>query len=343
MIRKIAALGLGAVGAAALAGPVSAAETILYNSFVPPKHIINTGIVHPWHDEIGRVTEGRVKVKRPAKNMAAPPRQFDLVTQGIADGAYIFNAFLQKRVPLVQLSLLPLIYTSAEAHAVALWRTYKKFFEAKNQYKGVVLLGFFAGTGGHMASLKDPILSVEGLRRMKMWSLPAFPAKALKVLGVTVVPGPAVRIYPIVSRGTVDGFSGLPIGEAHRFKVSQFARSYTKIPGSVFAPTFSAFVSPQKWQKIAKRDRELIMSVSGEALARLSSSWDRGDVGADEQFEKMGGEIHVASGSFLAALRKAWTPFHDEWVAEADELGVDGKAALAYFLSEAKTVAAENK
>ena len=47
MIRKIAALGLGAVGAAALAGPVSAAETILYNSFVPPKHIINTGIVHP--------------------------------------------------------------------------------------------------------------------------------------------------------------------------------------------------------------------------------------------------------------------------------------------------------
>ena len=73
MIRKIAALGLGAVGAAALAGPVSAAETILYNSFVPPKHIINTGIVHPWHDEIGRVTEGRVKVKRPAKNMAAPP------------------------------------------------------------------------------------------------------------------------------------------------------------------------------------------------------------------------------------------------------------------------------
>ena len=87
MIRKIAALGLGAVGAAALAGPVSAAETILCNSFVPPKHIINTGIVHPWHDEIGRVTEGRVKVKRPAKNMAAPPRQFDLVTQGTAGKA----------------------------------------------------------------------------------------------------------------------------------------------------------------------------------------------------------------------------------------------------------------
>ena len=343
MFERMVAIGLWGVIGAAVAGPVSAAETILFNSFVPAKHPIPAGIVFPWHKEIESLTEGRVNFKVPPKNMAAPSRQYDLVTQGVADGAYIFNAFLQKRVPLVQLSLLPLVYTSAQANAVALWRTYKKFFEVKNQYKGVVLLGMFGGTGGHMASLKDPILSVEGLRRMKMWSLPALPGKALKTLDVTVVPGPAVRIYPIVSRGTVDGFSGLSIGDSHRFNVSQFAKSITKIPGSVFAPTFSAFVRPQKWQKIPKRDRDLIVSVSGEKLAHGSRAWDLADHDAEEKFEKMGGKIYTASGKFLEDLKKAWTPFQDQWVAEANKLGVDGRAALTYFLSEAAKVGAETK
>ena len=320
-----------------------AAETILYNTFAPPKHVINAGLVHPWLRDFEKATEGRVKVRIPAKNLAPPPRQFDVVTQGIADGAYIFNAFLAKRVPLVQLSIQPLIQSTAEANAVALWRTYKKFFEPKNQYKGVVLLGFFSGTGGNIASLGDPIRTVDDLKKLKVWSLPATPAKALKVLGVTVVPGPAVRIYPIVSKGTVDAFSGLSIADAFRFKVAQFAKSFTKIEGNIFAPSFSAFVNTAKWNKISKKDRDAIRNISGEALARRSRVWDLDDAPAEEKFKSAGKPIIQASPAMMQDLRKAWAPIKDEWIAQADKLGVDGKAAYAYFIEQSKKVSAGKK
>ena len=329
--------------AATAGGRAQAAETILYNTFAPPKHVINAGVVHPWLRDFAKATEGRVKVRIPAKNLAPPPRQFDVVTQGIADGAYIFNAFLAKRVPLVQLSIQPLIQTTAEANGVALWRTYKKFFEAKNQFKGVVLLGFFSGTPGNIASMGAPIRTVDDLKKLKVWSLPATPAKALKLLGVTVVPGPAVRIYPIVSKGTVDAFSGLSVADSYRFKVAQFAKSFTKVEGNIFAPSFSAFVNQAKWNKISKKDRAAIMNMSGEALARRSRNWDLDDAPAEEKFRKDGKEVINASPAMMKVLRKAWAPIKDEWIAQADKLGVDGKAAYAYFVDQAKKVAAEKK
>ena len=343
MFARRVLLGSAALMGISAGGSAQAAETVLFNSFAPPKHTINTAIIGPWFKEIEKVTEGRVKIKVPAKNLAPPPRQFDVVTQQIADGAYIFTAFLQKRVPLIQLSIHPLISTTAEANAVALWRTYKKFFEVKNQYKGVVLLGFFSGTGADIASMKGPITSVDDLKKMKVWSLPGIPGRALSSLGVTIVPGPAVRIYPIVSKGTVDAFSGLSIAEAYRFKVAQFAKSFTYIDGHIFAPSFSAFVSPAKWNKISKQDRARIMEVSGEALARRSRGWDDWARPFDEQFKKDGKQVLRASPAMMAKLRKAWAPFKGEWIAMANKHGVDGKAAYDYFIEQTKKVTAEKK
>ena len=51
-----------------------------------------------------------------------------------------------------------------------------------------------------------------------------------------------------------------------------------------------------------------------------------------------GGIIVKASPAFNAALKKAWKPLFDAWIASANKRGIDGKAALDYFMSEAKKV-----
>ena len=38
-------------------------------------------------------TEGRVKIKFSATSLAAPQQQWEMVTQGVADAAYLFNGF----------------------------------------------------------------------------------------------------------------------------------------------------------------------------------------------------------------------------------------------------------
>ena len=71
---------------------------------------------------------------------------YDATTQGVTDSAVIMNAFIQRRAPLVQISMLPFLFTDSEAHGVAMWRTQQKFFNnAKaDEYGDVQLLGFFS-------------------------------------------------------------------------------------------------------------------------------------------------------------------------------------------------------
>jgi TRAP-type C4-dicarboxylate transport system substrate-binding protein len=344
MNKTIALLGVTAVSAG-LAGPAQAANKILFNFFAPPKHIMNTGITMPWVKEVEKATNGRVTFQIPPKSIAPPPRQFDIVRTRTADMAVQFNGFLRKRASLVQLSLLPLMGRSGEAHAVALWRTYKKFFEKKNQFAGVKLLGFFGGPPGDMCSLKEdkPINSVATLKSMKMWSLPSYPAQALKLFDVAVVPGPAVRIYTIVSKGIVDGYSGLGLQESIRFNVAQYTKSCTIIPGSVFTPTFSMFINPKKWASLSKADQAAILKLSGEHIGRLTYNWDKIDIKGADNLRAKGVKVTEASPAFAAALRKAWTPIHQAWIKEANKLGVDGKAAFDYFRAQEQKIAASIK
>jgi TRAP-type C4-dicarboxylate transport system substrate-binding protein len=187
-------------------------------------------------------------------------------------------------------------------------------------------------------SMKGPIASVDDLRRLKMWTTPAG-AKPLSALGVTIVTGPAVRIFEIVSKGTVDGYATLGISESVAFKVSQFTKSVLLIPGKIITPTFMLFANPKKWASIAAKDREAILAVSGEEVARLSRGWHEWSQKVEAEYRAEGTPITEASGELLAGLQRAWRPLHDEWIEEATKLGVDGKAAFAYYVEQSKLAA----
>jgi len=334
--RGAAVLGGAAVLACAVSGGAQAKTEILFNLFAPPKHIINTGIVKPWAAAVTKASSGRVTFKFPPSSVAPPPRQFDIARTGTVDMAYQFNGFLRRRVPLVQLTLLPFMGRSGRAQAVALWRTYKKFFEKKNQYSGVHLVGFFGGPPGDICSLKAQreINSVAALKTMKMWSLPGPPSQGLKRLNVTVVPGPAVRIYSIVSKGIVDGFAGLGLQEAIRFNVAQFAKSCTVLSDSMFTAMFSLMINPKKWDSLSDADKQAFDKLGGETLAHYTRHWDAADMNAPENLRKLGVKVLDAAPAFEADLRKAWQPMHQQWIDGANKLGIDGKAAYDFFRAE---------
>ena len=64
------------------------------------------------------------------------PRQWKMITSGIADATVMYNNFERKRLSLDQVGTLPFSITDAASTATALWRTHKKYFEAKNQVQG---------------------------------------------------------------------------------------------------------------------------------------------------------------------------------------------------------------
>lgn len=335
-VGRLASLALGMGFALAAADASAAPTTVLFNEFAPPPHILNKGVMGPWMKEVETATQGRVKFQVPANNLAPPPRQLDIVRSGIADGAYIFNGFLVKKAPLIQVSLLPGVTRSSRGSAVALWRTYEKFFAKAHEFKGVTLLGFLSVAPGEIYSLTTPIRAVSDLKGRKTWSLPGYTAKSVAALGAVVVPGPAVHMYEIISKGTVDAFAGVSVSSAKQFNVLRYTKSITVLPNKVQGPTFSMFLSNRIWNKISAADRKAIRGLSGESLARLSQSGDALEAKVRAGLDKSI-EVIDASPALVADAEKAWAPIQQSWVRQADKLGVDGKAALAYF----KKVAAE--
>jgi TRAP-type C4-dicarboxylate transport system substrate-binding protein len=339
MKRLAATIAVVAATSAWSAGPARAETKILFSPFTPPGHIITTGIVQPWAKEVERVTQGRVKITYPANSLAPPPAQWEMVTNGIADAAFIFNGFAQKRLPLIAMASLPFTTTTAEATSVALWRTYVKFFAKSDEYKGVHLLGLFMHPGNVLFSLDKPIVAASQIQGIKVWAAPGPPAEAMGKLGAAVVSGPAVRMYEIVSKGTVDAYLGIPYADVKNFKLVPYTKAATEVPGKLGGASFSMFMSQKAWQGVSKQDQAAIDGVSGEAIARLAKSWDQDNNIGKNELAGAGAKIVEAPQAFVAELHDKLQFLEDDWVKEAAAKGVDGPAALAFFRGEAKALA----
>lgn len=329
---------LAALGAAAVVSGTARAETkILFNYFVPPKHPVKVGVIDPWTDRVTKATDGRIAVSYPAKTLAPAPRQWKMVTSGIADATIMFNNFERKRLTLDQVGTLPFSITDASATAVALWRTHKKYFEAKNQYKGVKLLGFFMHGGGEFFSLKDPITSLADLKKMKVRVPPGDVAKAVGKTGAAVVPTPGIKAYDVVSKGIVDGMV-FPLADVWKLKMMPYVKHVTKVPGKVYGAVFSFYMNQKVWDRLSAADKAVVIAASEEKIAEDSNNWGNIDMEAEALYRKNGIGVRDASPEFTADLKRLWAYLDRNWVDAANKAGVDGEAALAFFRAEARRI-----
>ena len=331
--------------AAILAAPLTAQAdtTILFNNFLGPNDALYTDVIQPWLDEIETRTDGRVTFQVPEASLAPPPEMLSMVQQGIADGGFIMTGFLEGSNPLLQISMLPSVNASATAGSIASWRTYQAHLSKAETLEGVELLGLLTVAPGSFYSMTDTVFDDIGdFRGAKFWALPGYASRALTALGAVVSPGPAVRMYEVISGGVVDAYCCINYPSVSNFNVLQFTRSVTVLPNDFYSPAFAFFVGSEIWDTIPAEDQQIIRDLSGEALARRLSLTDSLDDEYREVFLAAGGTIHEASDALIAALAEAWSPIYQSWIDAADATGIDGAAALAFYREQVALVAAEN-
>ncbi|MGW8269323.1 MAG: TRAP transporter substrate-binding protein DctP [Burkholderiales bacterium] len=338
MTRKTASLLLAGatLAAAGLAPQTASAQTILYNCFFPPQHYTCRTMLRDWSKQIEKATAGRVKFNIPPKSLAAPSDQYDGVVNGVMDAAIQFNQFISNKVTGIQVGQLPFIGTeSAESGSIALWRTYQKFFADKNEYKPVKLLAVYATNGAEFWSMTDkPIETIEDIKSRKMWALPGVTANIIKGTGSAVVAGPAVQMLEIISKGVVDGYTGVPFSSVVQFKLKDYTKSGTLFKHKIFTPTFSFFVHEKKWNTISEADRKAIVALSGEKISRyFGQVQDKVQNKARAELLKGGLKIVKGSDDTLAKLEAIGQPMTDAWLKKVAAMGIDGKAVIAYYKS----------
>jgi len=340
---KSAVYGSVALVFATLVGWSSAARsqtTLTMSSWVPPSHLITKDVLAVWAQNVEKATNGRVKFQMLPKAPAAAPGTFDAVRDGLVDVSYVTASYTPARHVLPLLPELPGAGATAEINSVAYSRIHWKYFQAVGEYKGVKLLGVFTHGPGQMFNTKRPITKVEDLAGMKIRSGGGISEEMARALGASAFVKPAPESYELLSSGVADG-TFFPLESIISFKLGTVIKYATLFPGGFYSSAFGFFMNEDKWNKLSKADQDAIMSVSGEALARLAGkAWDATDRAALEEMKKAGIQTVEASPELVKGVQERSKAIIDNWIQAANAKGVDGAKVFAEFHEELKRVAA---
>ena len=88
---------------------------------------------------------------------------------------------------------------------------------------------------------------------------------------------------------------------------------------------------------LSDSEKKVIEAASGEKLCRrISSALDVYEEDVKKQWTEKGIKIYTASPEFVKDLKAKWTFIEDAWIEGAAKKGVDGKAALDFYVKEAQ-------
>ena len=197
-----------AVAAAAIlmAQPQASAQTTVwrFSRWVPPTHPLSKEVFEVWAKKVEQATHGHVKIQF-VSALGNPPSHFDLVKDGVADVGMSVNSYTANRFVLSEGVELPFLAPNATSSCIAYWKTYKKFFEKANEYKGVHLLGIWVHGPGQIFTREKKINTIADLDHLKMRVPGGLVNEIAKRLNTVPVFAPASQAYDVLSKGVADG------------------------------------------------------------------------------------------------------------------------------------------
>ncbi len=322
-----------------LCSTAASAQTVLtLTSWEPPNHPYVTHALKPWAEMVDKATEGRVKINILAKPVAAPGATFDAVRNGLADIGYSVHGYSPGRFVLTRAVELPFMGSNAEAMSVAYWRIHEKYLAKSDEHAGVKLLGVFVhGPGAIHAS--RPVNTVADLKGMKLRVGGGTVADVATKLGAVGLLKPAPEAYMLLQNGVADGVM-FPMEAIKSFNLTKLVPNTTQVPGGLFNTSWFFVMNEQKFQSLSKQDQDALLSVSGEALAKLhGQSWDWADEQGIAAAKEAGNKVVVAGDAFVKEVRELTASVEADWVAAAKAKGIDGAAVLAEFRQEVDKLA----
>ncbi|MBR9867184.1 MAG: TRAP transporter substrate-binding protein [Oceanospirillales bacterium] len=324
-LKSAAAIALGA----SLSATALAETTLRVASWLPPTHPQNAVVWPTWAKWVEDATEGRVKVDI-EYGLGHPKTMFELVEDGVVDVSWSYHGYVPGRFKLTQAVEQPLLGASAEAASVAHWRVHQKYFAKANEHDGLELLGLFTHGPGQIHTA-EPLSSLDGLKGKKIRLGGGIQGEIGARMGVTAVGAPAPKVYEMMQQGVIDGVF-IPMGEQKSLRLHEVARNVVALPGGMYLGSFGIFMNPDFLAGLDPKDREAILSVSGEKLSAMAGhAWDEADVEGLKAAQENGVNVAmVKEGDSMADEFKALTKGMDEAFYESvADRGVDAKAALA--------------
>ena len=311
-----------------------------FNRASAPPFIINSGIIDQYLADITNVTEGRVSFVDPEVVNRDHANQFDLVTSGQVDGAYVLNSTIAESHPLLQLPMLPMFGGSAEQTAISLWRLHEEYLAETDYFDDAELLGFVSAPAAHIWRDEElPVTPGEGVTAKNVYHVPYFSGLDTR--------GPAVMREELsVLVSTQERTSNEPPAYfmAHGAAMAlglwtpTSNMSVMEVDNGLYTPTFSVILSNEAWAQISPADQKAIRAISGEVFARHSSAWDGFDNAFRAAMLDEGLNSQKADKALLDDLWKSSLDGLDAWSAHAEGLGINSLQSINFYLENLRSL-----
>ncbi len=314
------------------------AETLNLSSWLPPTHPVVVNAIKPWADQVHKATNGNVRIRILAKPLGSPLVHFDIAKDGIADITYGLQSYTKgTRFVLSNVAQFPFLGDSAEALSAAYWQVAEETPEIFAEHEGTHVLSLFThGPGIIYNRTENKIESAADMKGLKIRVPGGVANDVVAALGAEQMLVSPSEIYESMSRGVIDGLT-MPAETLVSYKFIDTVNNITKVPGGLYNTTWFLVMNQGRWDSLSEEDQQAIMSVSGEAFARLQGkAWDAADEGGWKAIEEAGIPVTVADDAFMQEISAAAAPIEAKWAEAVKERGVDAKAMLESLRSKAQ-------
>tara|TARA_Y100001970_G_scaffold240815_1_gene303860 strand:- start:62 stop:1075 length:1014 start_codon:yes stop_codon:yes gene_type:complete len=305
----------------------ASANELKLATFEPPKAFIASKILAAWANKVNACANGEVKVKMFAGGvLGSPPKQYDIVTSGVADISWTVLGYIGGQFPLSSVIELPFLTRTSKAGTTALNTLFAEGYLDK-EMAGIKVIGLHSNPGYHVHMKETKVVNPSDFKGMKMRVPSKIAGTILKTLGATGVKVPAPGTSEALNKGVVDGtpFPYTAIGSFRLFDVTKY---HTEL--HVTNATFGLIMNEKKYNDLTNRSQNCIDKYSGHAFGDWASNLiDNQNAKMKNEISKRDGhEIIIPSDSVIAEYKKILAPIESDWLTEMKGKGLDGDAVL---------------
>ena len=322
------------VAAAAAAATAASAQeiTLKFHHIWNPQAMASVNLITPWCNRIAAESAGKLKCQiLPAMSGGGTPQQLvDRVKDGVDDLVITLPGYTAGRFPTTEVFELPFMSNSAEAGARASWDYINKY--SLKEFPGTKLLATWVHDEGYVHTNGKQVKTLADFKGLKMRAPTRQTNKLLAALGASPVGMPLPAIPDAVNKGTIDGFL-LPWEVMPSLKLQEMVKFHTETDPSrpaLYSAVFVFAMNQARYDSLPADLKQVIDNNAGPVLSQqIGKLWDNSQAAGRKAAQERGNSFYVVPASELDNWVKASAPLFDDWVADMDKRGNNGRAMLA--------------
>ena len=305
----------------------SSATELKLATFEPPKAFIASKILAAWATKVNQCSAGALNVKMYAGGvLGSPPKQYDIVTSGVADISWTVLGYIGGQFPLSSVIELPFLTKTSKAGTTALNSLFKEGYLDK-EMAGIKVIGLHSNPGYQIHMKDTKVVKPADFKGKKMRVPSKIAGTILKTLGATGVKVPAPGTSEALSKGVVDG-TPFPYTAVGSFRLFDVTKYHTEV--NITNATFGLIMNEDKFNSLPAGAQACINKYSGHAFGDWASNLidNQNAVMKNEISKRADHEIIIASDDVIAEYKKILAPIESNWLKEMSGKGLDGNAVL---------------